>query len=146
MLAKKKKWPSNPTLGWGISTQFCPFREGIEQSNFQMLGGGGKGKWWNFKLIDALLFMVCPCFISFWPALNQNISTSTFLCIFYKHSWAYFFTGGSLTTSGLGGSGLKNSQQDSFDCTPVQQLVGFYNKSHQFVYPVRALYQNSSQS
>ena len=92
----------------------------------------------NFKLIDALLFWFSWYVLaSFWPVLNQNIST--FLCIFYKHSWAYFFSGGSLTTSGLGGSGLKNSQQDSFNCTPVQQLVGFYNKSHQlFMYPVRA--------
>ena len=99
----------------------------------------------NFKLIDALLFWFSWYVLaSFWPVLNQNIST--FLCISYKHSWAYFFSGGSLTTSGLGGSGLKNSQQDSFDCTPVQQLVGFYNKSHQFMYPVRALYRNSSQS
>ena len=108
--------------------------------------------WWEeggmFNLhidqhITVLVFMVCTCFIltSIKPE-HLNIPLH-----FPQTLLAYFFSSEPLLTSGSGGSGLKNSQQDSVDCTPVQQLVGFYKKkSHKSIYLVGALYQNSFQS
>ena len=93
--------------------------------------------------ITVLVFMVCTWFImnSIKPE-HLNIPLH-----FPQTLLAYFFSSGPLLTSGSGGSGLRNSQQDSVDCTPVQQLVGFYKKkSHKFIYLVGALYQNSFQS
>ena len=144
-----KKWPSNPALGWGISTQFCPLGQGIKQTNLQIFkcpGGKGGGKMLNLHIywhFTVWVFMVCTCFImnSIKPE-HLNIPLH-----FPQTLLAYFFSSGPLLTSGSGGSGLKNSQQDSVDCTPVQQLVGFYKKkSHKFIYLVGAFYLNSFQS
>ena len=59
-----------------------PLSGGYWTKQFSNAGGGGKGKWWNFKLIDALLFWFS------WYALASFHSDQHWTKTF-QHSFAY---------------------------------------------------------
>ena len=82
MLAKKK-WLSNPILGWSISTQFCPFREGIEQSNFQMFKCPAGGRRGDDETLNWLMHY-CSGFHGMYLLHSDQYWTKTF-----QHSFAY---------------------------------------------------------
>ena len=74
---------SNTWVG-AFPHNFAPFGRVLNKAIFKCWGGGGKGKWWNFKLIDALLFWFS------WYALASFHSDQHWTKTFQlQHSFAY---------------------------------------------------------